>query len=230
MKSRTVGEIMTSDVVCASRETSSEDVLRLLNRHRIRALPVVDHDDKVIGVVSGSDLAQGRMARARTGRDRWFRLPGRGRSAHGSAAGAAGELMTSPAVTVHPEQRVSDAARVMERHQVDRLPVVDEEDRIIGIATRRDLLRAFLLTDEEIRRQLSEEVLPGVLGLPPGAVTVSVRDGMVVLDGCLLQSSDIPSVIRSIWRVDGVVGVMNRLRFADHNCRPPAEELRGEAP
>ncbi|MGW5430029.1 CBS domain-containing protein [Streptomyces sp. NPDC004059] len=206
MRTHTVGEIMTSDVVCASRETSPEDVLRLLNRHRIRALPVVDHDDKVVGVVSGTDLAHGRTARTRP---------------RGSAATAVGELMTTPAVTVHPEQRVSDAARVMERHGVDRLPVVDEEDRIIGIATRRDLLRAFLRTDEEIRRQVIEEVLPGTLGLPSGAVAVSVREGMVVLEGCLPDRGDVASLVRSTWRVDGVVGVLNHLRFAADDGRSP---------
>ncbi|MET8804478.1 CBS domain-containing protein [Streptomyces sp. NPDC004546] len=206
MRTHTVGEIMTSDVVCASRETSPEDVLRLLNRHRIRALPVVDHDDKVVGVVSGTDLAHGRTARTRP---------------RGSAATAVGELMTTPAVTVHPEQRVSDAARVMERHRVDRLPVVDEEDRIIGIATRRDLLRAFLRTDEEIRRQVIDEVLPGTLGLPSGAVAVSVREGMVVLEGCLPDRGDVASLVRSTWRVDGVVGVLNHLRFAAEDGRSP---------
>lgn len=213
MRTHTVGEIMTSDVVCASRETSPEEVLRLLNRHRIRALPVVDHDDKVVGVVSGTDLAHGRTARTRP---------------RGSAATAVGELMTTPAVTVHPEQRVSDAARVMERHGVDRLPVVDEEDRIIGIATRRDLLRAFLRTDEEIRRQVIDEVLPGTLGLPSGAVAVSVREGMVVLEGCLPDRGDVASLVRSTWRVDGVVGVLNHLRFAADDGRSPDLRDAGE--
>ncbi|MFE7240162.1 CBS domain-containing protein [Streptomyces sp. NPDC057580] len=196
MKTRTVGEVMTSEVVCASRQTPLDDVARLLDRHRIRALPVVDHDDKVVGVVSGADLA------------------------HGSVATTAGELMTTPAVTVHPEQRVSDAARLMERQGVDRLPVVDEEDRLIGIATRRDLLRVFLRTDEEIRQQVVEEVLVSALGLPPGAVAVSVRDGMVVLEGRLHRRSDVPLAVRSTWRLEGVVGVVNRLGFDIDDCRP----------
>ncbi|WP_326793200.1 CBS domain-containing protein [Streptomyces sp. NBC_00841] len=196
MKTRTVGEVMTSEVVCASRQTPLDDVARLLDRHRIRALPVVDHDDKVVGVVSGADLA------------------------HGSVATTAGELMTTPAVTVHPEQRVSDAARLMERQDVDRLPVVDEEDRLIGIATRRDLLRVFLRTDEEIRQQVVEEVLVSALGLPPGAVAVSVRDGMVVLEGRLHRRSDVPLAVRSTWRLEGVVGVVSRLGFDIDDCRP----------
>ncbi|WP_406423009.1 CBS domain-containing protein [Streptomyces sp. NBC_00873] len=196
MKTRTVGEVMTSEVVCASRQTPLDDVVRLLDRHRIRALPVVDHDDKVVGVVSGADLA------------------------HGSVATTAGELMTTPAVTIHPEQRVADAARLMERQEVDRLPVVDEEDRLIGIATRRDLLRVFSRTDEEIRQQVVEEVLVSALGLPPDAVAVSVRDGMVMLEGSLRHRSDVPLAVRSTWRLEGVVGVVSRLGFDIDDCRP----------
>lgn len=206
MKTRTVGEVMTSEVVCAHRQTPWDDVVRLLDRHRISALPVVDHDDKVVGVVSGTDLA------------------------HGSGARTAGELMATPAVTVHPEQPVSDAARLMERQGVGRLPVVDEEDRLIGIATRRDLLRVFLRTDEEIRRQVVEEVLVGALGLSPAAVTVSVRDGMVLLEGRLHRPGDIPRAVRSAWRVEGVVGVVSRLGSDIDDCRPGSPGLPDAVP
>ncbi|MFI5963929.1 CBS domain-containing protein [Streptomyces asoensis] len=216
---RTVGEVMTREVVGAHRGTPYEDLVRLLERHGISGLPVVDHDDKVVGVVSGTDLvrrAAGR--RAGDGRSRRFRVPRPGRSARraGAAAGAAGvttaaELMTTPAITVHPEQRVGDAARVMERHGVERLPVVDEEDRLIGIATRRDLLRIFLRTDDEIRRDVLDEVVTGALGLPAGGVAVSVRDGVVTLAGSPERPVDIALAIWRTYRVDGVIGVVNRL-------------------
>ncbi|WP_107440003.1 CBS domain-containing protein [Streptomyces sp. 142MFCol3.1] len=196
METRTVGEVMTREVVRADRQTPLDEVVRLLERHRIRALPVVDHDDKVVGVVSGADLA------------------------HGTAATTAGELMATPAVTIHPEQHVPNAARLMERQHVDRLPVVDEEDRLIGIATRRDLLRVFRRTDDEIRRQVMEEVLAGALNLPPGAVAVSVRDGMVTLEGRLHRRSDVPLAVRSTWGAEGVVGVVGKLGFDIDDSRP----------
>ena len=81
---------------------SLKELVRLLDRHRIGGLPVVDHEEKVIGVVSGTDLVRARTT---------------------VRAGTAGELMTSPAITAHPEQPVPEAARVMERRGVDRLPV-----------------------------------------------------------------------------------------------------------
>jgi len=198
VKPHIIGEVMTSDVVLAQRTTPRQELAGLLDRHRISGLPVVDHDDKVLGVVSSTDLA-----RAEAG------------------ALTAGELMSTPAITVHPEQSVSGAARVMERHGIERLPVVDEEDRLIGIATRRDLLRVFARTDGTIRREVIDKVMVGTLGLPPDALSVSVRDGMVTLIGQMTRSSDIPPAVRSAWQIEGVVGVVNGLTYRVDDAGPP---------
>ncbi|MER5436458.1 CBS domain-containing protein [Streptomyces sp. NPDC002588] len=200
---RIVGEVMTQDVVEAHRDTSLKEVVRLLDRHRISGVPVVDADDKVVGVISETDLIRRQAARSPDGR-----------------ALTAQELMSSPAVTVHPEQRIADAARVMERHGVERLPVVDEEDRLIGIATRRDLLRIFLRTDDEITREVRDDVLGGARG-----VTVSVRDGVVTLAGSLAAGADLPLAIRLTYRVDGVLGVVNRLTV--HTSSGPIGPAKG---
>ncbi|MEU9670569.1 CBS domain-containing protein [Streptomyces bobili] len=207
MTHRTVGEVMTRDVVEARRATPFKEVVRLLDHHRISGLPVIDDDDKVLGVVSGTDLVRAQAHRS-------------GRSPVGGATAA--DLMTSPAITVHPEQSVPDAARLMERRGVERLPVVDEEDRLIGIATRRDLLRVFLRTDDDLGRQVSEEVVVGVLGLSPEAVLVSVRDGVVTLAGRVESRSQVPEAVRAAWRLEGVVGVVNGLTFRVDDCSPPA--------
>ncbi|GGZ20306.1 CBS domain-containing protein [Streptomyces poonensis] len=214
MTSHTVGEVMTREVVQARRTTPFKEVVRLLDHHRISGLPVVDDDDKVLGVVSGTDLVRAQANRAGHSPDR---------------AVTAADLMSSPAVTVHPEQSVPDAARLMERRGVERLPVVDEEDRLIGIATRRDLLRVFLRADDDIRRQVTEDVLAGALGLPPGAVRVSVRDGVVALDGRVELRSQVPEAVHVVWRLEGVVGVVNGLAFRVDDCAPPAASGRTEA-
>ncbi|MFF4507378.1 CBS domain-containing protein [Streptomyces sp. NPDC001401] len=225
--SRSVGEVMTREVVEAHRDTSFKDVARLLDRHRISGLPVVDNDDKVVGVISETDLIRCQAARPADSRTRTFRKPVLRRSGRRAAAVArattAAELMSTPAVTVHPEQPVADAARVMERHHVDRLPVVDEEDRLIGIATRRDLLRVFLRTDEEIRQDVIDNVLTRAMCLPPHSVIVSVRDGMATMEGQLEHRSDIPLVVQLTWRIDGVVGVVNSLTFRIDDTHPPEQ-------
>ncbi|MFF4562182.1 CBS domain-containing protein [Streptomyces sp. NPDC001435] len=220
---RTVGEVMTRDVVQAHRETPFKVVARLLDQHRISGLPVVDHDDKVIGVISGSDLIRRQATRPADGPAQRKHPHARDHSPRRAVAATAGELMSTPAITVHPEQKVADAARVMERHGVERLPVVDEEDRLIGIATRRDLLRVFLRTDEEIRQEVLDDIL-NTLSLPPQDVVVSVRDGMVTLEGRLEHRSDIPLTVRSTYRVDGVIGVVNSLTFHLDDIRPAAHQ------
>ncbi|MEU9188896.1 CBS domain-containing protein [Streptomyces sp. NPDC048484] len=207
MTSHTVAEVMTEDVVQVRRTTPFKEVVRLLDVHRISGLPVVDGDDKVLGVVSGTDLIRTQASRAD----------------HCSArAVTAADLMTSPAITVHPEQTVPDAARLMERRGVERLPVVDEEDRLIGIATRRDLLRVFLRTDADIRRQVTEEIVVGSLGLRDEAVLVSVRAGVVTLDGRVNLRSQVPEAVHAAWRLEGVVGVVNGLTFRFDDCSPSA--------
>ncbi|MDJ1642730.1 CBS domain-containing protein [Streptomyces pakalii] len=197
MREHTVGEVMTRAVVTVAPGTPAPQVVRLLNRHRISAVPVLDNDERVVGVVSRTDLAGGGQA-----------LRSGAAAPEPGAAVAARHLMTTPAITIHPEQRVKDAARVMERRHVDRLPVVDPEDRLIGITTRRDLLRVFLRTDEEVRTDAVGEVRRVLTGLWPGEVGVSVRDGLVTLTGSA-ATDQLSKLITSLWRVDGVTGVLN---------------------
>jgi len=215
VKTHTVGEVMTGDVVRAHPMTPFREVVRLLERHRISGMPVVDHDDKVLGVISGTDLVREQARLARDGE---------------GCIATAEHLMSTPAVTVHPEQPVPDAARVMERRGIERLPVVDEEDRLIGIATRRDLLRVFLRTDADIRREVIDDVLVGALGLAPDSVTVLVRDGLVTLAGPVERRSDVPKAIRAVWRLEGVSGMVNGLTHCVDDGPPPARQSPGQGP
>jgi len=196
MKHRKIGNVMTDDVVRVGHGASSEEVGALLERHRIGGLPVVDEDDKVVGVITGTDLADGAVP--------------------------AGQLMSRPAVTVHPQDTIVDAARSMARHRVERLPVVDEEDRLIGIVTRRDLLRVFLRPDDEIREEVIDEVLVRSLWLRPQSVTVTVTDGVVRLEGELDRHSEVPIAVRMAGQVDGVVAVVDRLTYRMDDSRPAA--------
>ncbi|MFE6222628.1 CBS domain-containing protein [Streptomyces sp. NPDC057854] len=194
MRHLKVGGLMTDDVVTALPDTSFRDVAKLLAEHDISGLPVVDADDHVVGVVSESDLLARRALTARG-------------------------VMSAPAVTVHAEEAAADAARLMVRRGVERLPVVDEEERLVGIVTRRDLLRVFLRPDPEIRRRVREEVLSDALDLPQDAVDVHVLDGVVTLAGRLRRRSQAGMLLRLAERVDGVVAVVDRLSAPDDGAR-----------
>jgi CBS-domain-containing membrane protein len=190
----------------------------------------------VVGVISETDLlvrqatAPGPYEPSR--RFRPPRVTPAARTEHRKAqAVAADRLMSAPAVCVHAESSIAEAARTMARRSVERLPVVDEEDRLVGIVTRRDLLQVFLRPDEEIRREVVEEVLVRTLWLSPQAVDVSVVDGVVTLRGELERLSEIPIAVHMTREVDGVVAVVDKLthRLDDSRLRPAEQALKGVA-
>ncbi|MGW1085409.1 CBS domain-containing protein [Streptomyces sp. NPDC002596] len=216
MKHITVGDLMTDEVVSVVSANSFKDVAKLLAQYNISGLPVLDSEDRVVGVISESDL----LVR-QTGTE-----PATGTSPEGTgrpAATTAGEVMSSPAVTVLADETVSGAARLMKRRGLERLPVVDEEGRLIGIVTRRDLLGLFLRPDAEIRRRVVEDVLVATMGLRADVVAVHVVDGVVTLEGELERQSEIPVLIRLTEQLDGVVAVMSHLTtcFDNGRLRPP---------
>ncbi|MFB7265875.1 CBS domain-containing protein [Streptomyces nojiriensis] len=217
MKHIKVGDLMTDEVVAVVSATSFKDVAKLLAQHDISGLPVVDDEDRVVGVVSESDL----LIRQGT--------PVAPHSETSSIAEVtAGEVMSTPAVTVHAEETAADAARLMTRRNVERLPVVDEEDRLVGIVTRRDLLRLFLRPDAEIRRRVIDEVLRDVFDVRADSVEVHVLDGVVTLSGAVDRQSQVPVLVRLVERLDGVVAVASSVtgRIDDSLLATPTRTTR----
>ncbi|WP_225829908.1 CBS domain-containing protein [Streptomyces sp. NK08204] len=235
MKPTKVGAVMTDDVVTVRHDTPFKEVVRLLRGHGISGLPVIDEDDKVIGVISETDLMrrQARAPESGGGFAAWVRglHLGTGGSAARGRTRTAGELMSAPAVTVPAQAVLSEAARLMTRHGVERLPVVDEEDRLVGIVTRRDLLQVFLRPDDEIRRAVQGEVFADALWLSPDIVDVGVDDGVVTLTGQLERRGDVSAAVGLTRRVDGVVDVVDQLtyRFDDRHVQAAEPAVHGVA-
>ncbi|MFH8516270.1 CBS domain-containing protein [Streptomyces gelaticus] len=201
MKHIKVGDLMTDEVVSVVSLTSFKEVAKLLAQHDISGLPVLDEEDRVVGVVSESDLLSRQAARN----------PDAGGTAPSGAESTAAEIMSTPAVTVHAEESAPEAARLMTRSGVERLPVVDDEDRLVGIVTRRDLLRLFLRPDAEIRGRVIQDVLVRTMGLGPDAVTVHVVDGVVTLEGRLESRGQIAILAYLVEQLDGVVAVVSHV-------------------
>jgi len=209
---RTVADAMTRDVVVAHPQTPFKEIVRRMREARVSALPVLDDDGRLVGIVSEADLILkedpelDETARLFEGRHR--------RTDRQKAAGLfARELMTSPVVTIGPTESLGEAARLMHRRQVKRLPVVDEEGRLVGILARSDLLTVFLREDAEIEREVREDVIRRTLWIDPDTVTVRVREGVVRLEGQLERRSLIPVLERLVSSVDGVVGVELALSY-----------------
>ena len=149
MRHRMIHQVMTENVVAVDRNAAFKDIVTALAGNGISAVPVIDADRRVLGIVSEADLL---AKECEVGRDRsgWppRLLVGRRRRARAkSTATRAHELMTAPAITVGAELDVAVAARLLDEHRVKRLPVVDAEGRLVGIVSRRDLLRGFLRSD-----------------------------------------------------------------------------------
>jgi CBS domain-containing protein len=146
-------------------------------------------------------------------------------------ARTAGQLMSEPPITVHADNTIVEAARTMAKNRVERLPVLDEEGRLVGIVTRRDLLQVFLRPDAEIRKEVIDEVLVRALWLAPRSVDVSVTDGVVTLTGQMERKSETEIAVAMTVRADGVVAVVDKLtyRLDDARIEPDEQALHGVA-
>jgi CBS-domain-containing membrane protein len=141
------------------------------------------------------------------------------------------DVMTRDVVTVGPALSVEDAARRMIHYRVKRLPVV-EEGRLVGIVSRTDLLRPFLRSDDEIRREIEEDILLKTMWIDPGTVNVAVSEGLVLLSGQVDLRSSGEILEELVRRVAGVVGVDNDLTYRkdDRKVRPgPRDPTRNDA-
>jgi CBS domain-containing protein len=116
--------------------------------------------------------------------------------------------MTTPAVTIGAERRVDVAASLMLDRGINRLPVVDAEGLLVGIVTRADLVRAFATSDEQIAREIREDVLLQQLWMNPNTVELAVQNGEVTLSGPFEDESERELVVRRIRLVPGVVSAI----------------------
>ncbi|EGX57292.1 hypothetical protein SZN_23651 [Streptomyces zinciresistens K42] len=207
---RMVSDLMTTPVVSVRRGTGFKEIAKLLAEHGITAVPVVDDDERAVGVVSEADLLRKEAAQLDPAGLLPVLRPGPTDRAKARATTAEG-LMNSPAVTARAQWTAVEAAQVMERHHVKRLPVVDEAGRLVGLVSRADLLRVFLRGDSAIREEISGEVLLRTLGITPGTVAVRVVDGRVSLKGTVERRSLVPVAVRLCQGVDGVVDVSAEL-------------------
>jgi CBS domain-containing protein len=217
MKRWTVADVMSRDVVTAHPEAGFQDIADLLVRHGISAVPIVDHAGAVIGMVSEADLI-GRLEYS----DRVPHHPlaaRRIRSRHGRRLGnTASELMSSPAVTITPEATVSRAARLMDAARVKRIPVVTA-DHLIGIVSRRDLVRLYARPDPDLRNDVYADLRN--LGIDRTDVTVSVDRGVVTLHGTVDRKSAAAIAFSVVSATPGVVDVVNELIFTVDDAGDP---------
>jgi CBS domain-containing protein len=211
-----VRELMTKNVLSIGPEAPIKDVARILVENRISGLPVCDIEGHVLGVISEGDIlykeydpAEGRRGRPLA----WVATDmGTYSRAMKSRAMEARSAMTAPAITVPPYESISAAARIMAERGVNRLPVVKDE-KLVGIITRADLVRAFTRTDDQVEREIKEDILERTLWIDRNVVSVAVKKGVVTLDGVLEKRADAELLARLVARVPGVSSVESTVRW-----------------
>jgi CBS domain-containing protein len=207
----TVGEVMTTSVVALREDADYKEIVTVLHRHRVSACPVIDDDDRLIGLVSEADLLLKLTdSEYPPGLER---LNWRLHQQSKANALTAAQLMTTPAIAVHPWAAVSEAAREMEQWQVKRLPVIDEDARLVGIVTRSDVLSVYERPDGDIWNEVTKVIVEQEFGLDPDTLEVTVRSGIVTVAGPVERLELALRLLARIRHLEGVIGVRDRMRY-----------------
>ena len=225
-KEGTVRDVMTSPVVSVPPNAPVKAIAELILSERVSAVPVVGANGHLLGIVSDADLLPKQIDLPSGAHVPWF---GGGHFSQDfrrrREALTAEELMTSPVICAHPDTTLRQAAKTMCLRHIKRLPVVDGSS-LVGIVSRSDLLRVYLLPDENLRRR-AEHLLRGALAMGSAAMTVTVSEGVVTVEGEVATRSEADLVMRLLTRLEGVIGVESRLtwRSDDHLTTPPGRTV-----
>ena len=207
----TVKDVMTTQVVAVRSGATFKEMAAALRQYRVSAFPVIDEYEKVIGIVSEADLL---AKEALTD-------PGvlTGVLDHRDVSKAegltAGDLMTPRAVTVRPEDSVEHAAQLMYFLKVKRMPVVDADGGLVGLVSRADVLAVYDRPDDDIREEITGNVIVRGFGKDPRQFAVTVQAGVVTVQGSPETAALGHDIVRKIRHVPGVVAVHDQLGYPD---------------
>jgi len=229
MRHHEVREVMTADPATVTPATSLKYVADLLVKEKVNAVPVLNLQGQVLGIVAEIDLLRKEeLQRDPDGRHS-VHLNYRARRDMATAE-TAGEIMRPVPGTVQPGATLAEAARLMDRHHVACLLVTGESGQLLGVVGPRNLLQVFLRPDDEIRAEIVKDVLVGYLGTNPALVQVEVTDGVVRLAGEVERRSMLALVQPAVRAVDGVIDVGGELSYAIDDTAPLHAPERDESP
>lgn len=217
-------DVMTSVVITVTPDDLVQDVARILLKHRISGVPVVDKQGRLVGIVSEGDLMRRAETDTDTQRSWWLRLMAGNEAlakdyvqAH---ARKVSDIMTTDLVTARPDASLRDIAALMERNRIKRVPVV-EDGRIVGIISRANLLQAFAsmyappsaseaADDKDIREKVLAR-LRAERWASANAISVFVQKGVVELWGAVNSEAEHRAIRIAAETTPGVVSVRDNL-------------------
>jgi CBS domain-containing protein len=205
-----VRDVMTTRVIWVKKDATFREMAVGLRANRVSAFPVIDDDGKVVGVVSEADLLTKEALDGEPGVIAGILHHRDQAKARGVTAG---DLMTTAVVAVRPDDTVEHAAKLMYDRKVKRLPVTDADGHLVGIISRADVLAVFDRTDEDMRKEIADDVIAGEFLVDPSTLGVAVRDGVVTLSGTPENREVGNDILRRVRHVQGVVAVRDRFHY-----------------
>ena len=193
-----VVDLMTTEVIAVSRDTGLREAARLMFRNRVSGLPVTEPDGTLIGIITEADFLRLEVERQEGARDQMATV---------------GEVMSIGVVTIRPEMEIYEAAKIMTVQEVKRLPVVDDDNRLLGVISRADIVSIFTRPDDVIEDEIREDLLRRVLFIDPDELGVSVTNGVVALSGEVGTRAEASMLEELTNRLDGVFGVETKLTW-----------------
>jgi CBS-domain-containing membrane protein len=218
-------DVMTWGAITVEADASVARAVRLMLQNKISGLPVIDSDGHLAGIVTEGDfLRRGELGTERR-RPRWLEFlvgPGRLAAEYVQSSGRkVSEIMTSEVQTITPETPLDDVVRLMERHRIKRLPVV-QDGKLVGIVSRANLLHALASVAREVKSTASDdatirEQIMAECAKQPWAphVNVVVRDGVAELWGVITDERERQAFIVAAENVPGVNAVRDHLVWVE---------------
>ncbi len=209
-------DIMVTDVIAVTPETNVPQVAALLLSHHISAVPVLDAEGRLVGMISEGDLLHRGEAGTAHERPWWLQmlasrelLAGEFLREHSRRVG---DLMTREVVTATPETPVADIATLLERNRIKRVPIIDN-GRVVGIVSRANLIQALAtsrgtpIEPQPADAELREKVVSRLRSEPwvrPALVNVTVADGTVDLWGIVDSATEKRALRVAVEVIPGV--------------------------
>jgi CBS-domain-containing membrane protein len=220
------GEVMSRNPIAVAAAAGLTEALRLMFDHRVSGLPVVDGKAGLVGILTEGDLLRRSEIGTAGQRSRWLELlmtPGRRASDYARThTRRVSEIMTGDVVSLTEDAPLTEVVRLMERHRIKRVPVL-RDGALIGIVSRADLLRAIqrllvaepktAASDETIRRNVLAELTSAPWA--PRGLTVDVANGVVTLEGVILDERKRSALRVAAENVPGVKAVVDHIAWIE---------------
>jgi len=218
-------EVMTRNPISVPEKAGLAEAVRLMLDHHVSGLPVVGGKAELVGILTEGDLLRRGEIGTAGQRSRWLDLLMTGRLASEyvrTNTRRVSDIMTRDVISVAEDTPLTEVVRLMERHRIKRVPVL-RDGALIGIVSRADLLRALqrllvsepktAASDETIRRHVLGELAQAPWA--PHGLTVGVANGVVTLDGVILDEQKRTALRVAAENVPGVKAVVDHIVWVE---------------